>query len=327
MREGHYPGMAVYRRPIRALVNLAVPALALGAWAGAAFLTTPLRAQNTVPPPAAAPSANDPSAATTAPVRPRGTKLMLTDGSYQLVREYRIDGDRVRYYSLDSSQWEQIPASMVDWGATKKVAAEEAERDAALLTKVHKTEVARTALPLDIDASLEVAPGLFLPDGDNLWVYDGNKTLLALPQAETDSRLSKGHLIEQVMVPIPIIPTRHSISIHGARAKLRINQTQPEFYMRVSGRRQPELVLIRAKPHGESRHIENLDQIFDTSDEKRDSVPIQRWEVAGGVFRFTLGQALGPGEYAIAERVEDEGASLYVWDFGVDEPSAKSTAK
>ena len=195
--------MAAYRHPIRTAGKLAVDALALGSLAACAFLATPLRAQNTAAPPQAVSSATDQSAGTTAPVRPRGTKLMLTDGSYQLVREYQIDGDRVRYYSLDSSQWEQIPTSMVDWDATKKVAAEDAERDAALLAKVHKTEIARTAAPLDIDASLEVAPGLFLPDGDNLWVYDGNKTLLALPQAETDSKLSKGHLIEQVMVPIP----------------------------------------------------------------------------------------------------------------------------
>ena len=167
-----------------------------------------------------------------------------------------------------------------------------------------------------------MAPGLFLPDGEHLWVYDGKKTLLTLPQAETDSKLSKGRWIEQVMVPIPIVPTRHSISIQGARAKLRITQHQPEFYMRVADRRQPELVLIRAKPHGDTRHVENLDQIFNTTSEKRDSVPVQRWEVAGGVFRFTLGQSLAPGEYAMAEMVQDEGAALYVWDFGVDEGAA-----
>ncbi len=252
---------------------------------------------------------------------------MLTDGSYQLVREYQIDGDRVRYYSLDSSQWEQIPASMVDWDATKKVAAEEADRDAALLAKVHATDRARAATPLDIDASLEVAPGIFLPDGEHLWVFDGSKTLLVLPQAETDSKLSKGHFIEQVMVPIPIVPTRHSISIQGARAKLRIIATQPEFYIRVADRRQPELVLIRAKPHGDTRHVENLDQMFGMSDEKRDAVPIQRWEVAGGVFRYTLGHTLAPGEYAIAERVEDEGSGLYVWDFGVDAGAAAAATK
>jgi len=267
--------------------------------------------------PGAAPAAGD----TQAPAgRPRGKKLVLTDGSFQLVREYRVQGDRVRYYSLDTSQWEELPTSMVDWDATKKIAAEETERDAALLAKVHKTESARAATPLDIDASLEVAPGLFLPDGEHLWVFDGNKTLQELPQAETDSKLSKGHLLEQVMVPIPIIPTRHSISIQGARSKLRITATQPEFYIRVNGQRQPELVLIHAKPHGDTRHVENLDQMFGTSEEKRDVVPTQRWQVAGGVFRYTLGQTLAPGEYAIAERVEDAGSGLYVWDFGVDGP-------
>jgi hypothetical protein len=252
---------------------------------------------------------------------------MLTDGSYQLVREYHVEGDRVRYYSLDSSQWEQIPATMVDWAATKKAAAEEAEREASLLEKIHRTDVNRTASPLDIDASLEVAPGIFLPDGDNLWVYDGKRTLQALPQAETNSKLSKGHFIEQVMVPIPIVPTRHSISIQGAHAKLRITEGQSEFYIRVADKRQPELVLIRAKPRGDSRHVENLDQMFNLSKEKRDSIPIQRWDVAPGVFRYTLGEPLTPGEYAIAEMVQDEGAGLYVWDFGVDEPANKSTGK
>jgi hypothetical protein len=273
-----------------------------------------------------APTASPASDKQVPAARPRGKKLMLTDGSFQLVREYQIQGDRVRYYSLDTGQWEELPASMIDWGATNKAAAEESERDAALLAKVHKTESARAATPLDIDASLEVAPGLFLPDGEHLWVFDGAKTLLELPQAETDSKLSKGHFIEQVMVPIPIIPTRHSISIQGARAKLRITATQPEFYIR-AGTRQPELVLIRAKPHGDTRHVENLDQMFGMSEEKRDAVPIQRWQVAGGVFRYTLGQALAPGEYAIAERVEEEGSGLYVWDFGVDGSPGATAAK
>src|SRR5579872_2383145 len=62
---------------------------------------------------------------------PRGKKLMLKDGSYQLIREYQIEGDRVRYYSLDSSQWEEMPADLVDWDKTKKAEADEAKQDAA----------------------------------------------------------------------------------------------------------------------------------------------------------------------------------------------------
>jgi hypothetical protein len=52
-------------------------------------------------------------------------------------------------------------------------------------------------------------------------------------------------------------------------------------------------------------------------DTKRDSISIERWEVAPTVFRFTLSQALPPGEYALAEILPD-GMNLYVWDFGVD---------
>jgi len=285
-----------------------------------------LSAQDSASSPATPSSTRQSAPALASPALPRGKKLMLTDGSFQLVREYKVEGDRVRYYSIDSSQWEQIPAAMVDWEATKKIEAEEAKSDAALIAKVHKQEAARLAVPLDIDASLEVAPGIFLPPGYQLFVYDG-KAVVPLPQAETESKLSKGHYIEQVMVPIPIIPTRHSISIAGAHAKFRINESRPEFYIRVPNGSPPELVLIRAKSHGDSRHVENLDQIFGDETEKREAVPMQAWDIARGVYRFTLGQELASGEYAIAEMVKDEGASLYVWDFGVDRGEAPSVPK
>ncbi|MGH9688869.1 MAG: hypothetical protein ACRD5K_17450, partial [Candidatus Acidiferrales bacterium] len=84
---------------------------------------------------------------------PRGTKLLLKDGSYELVREYEIQGNRVRYYSIDRSQWEVIPTVIVDWDATKKTETEEEKDQAALLTKVKKQEDEHDALPaLDIDA-------------------------------------------------------------------------------------------------------------------------------------------------------------------------------
>jgi hypothetical protein len=303
------------RSSIRTILPASVGVLVL--LVGAVLSIPALSAQNSPNPPAAASSAGEAAPASARPVLPRGKKLILTDGTFQLVREYKIEGDRVKYYSMDSSQWEQIPAAMVDWDATKKIEADEARIDAALVAKVHKQEASRLAVPLDIDASLEVAPGVFLPPGDHLFVYDG-KTVLPLPQAETDSKLSKGHFIEQVMVPIPIIPTRHSISIAGPHAKLRIGEGRPEFYIRVADGRQPQLVLIRAKAHGDNRHVENLDQMFGEQNEQRDSVPMQSWDIAGGVYRFTLGQELVSGEYAIAEMVRDEGDSLYVWDFGVD---------
>jgi len=256
-------------------------------------------------------------AAPPAPVLPRGKKLVLKDGSFQLVREYEIQGDRVRYYSIDSGSWEAMPSDLVDWDATKKLEAEERQRDGAMVQKAHTQEAERTLAPLDIDASLEVAPGVFLPPGANLFVFDGT-SVLSVPQAETSSKVSKGRLLEQVMVPIPIIPSRQDVSIQGARAKFRLHNPQPEFYMRTADSREPNLELIRVKPHGDSRLIEHVDALFGEKQEVRDSLPLQKWTVAQGVYRFTLGQALAPGEYALAQTLEEEGMSLYVWDFGVD---------
>jgi hypothetical protein len=242
---------------------------------------------------------------------------MLKDGSFQLVREYAVQGDRVRYYSLDRSQWEEIPADLVDWDATGKGAAEQQQREAAIVAKVHNQEEARLAQPLDIDASLELAPQIFLPPGAGLFAFDG-KAVLPLPEAETTSKLSKGHFLEQVMVPVPIIPTRHNVSIQGMHAKLRLRTDQPEFYMRTADARTPDMELIRAKAHGENRQIENVDELFGQQRAVGDTISMQRWEIARGVYRFTLSKPLAPGEYALAEAVGDEGMSLYVWDFGVD---------
>ncbi len=142
----------------------------------------------------------------------------MKDGNFQLVREYKIDGDRVRYYSLDSSQWEEMPAALVDWDATKNAEAEEARRDAAVVAKVDTQEKARHAeMKLDIDASLEAAPGVFLPPGEGLFAFDG-KAILPLTQAATAENLSKKQLLKQVLVPVPISSdTPHGVNRRNAR--------------------------------------------------------------------------------------------------------------
>ncbi len=274
----------------------------------------------------ASPQQNAPKASTTQPELPRGKKLMLKDGSFQLVREYQVEGDRVRYYSIDSGQWDEMPADLVDWDKTKKVAADEAARDATFVAKARATEAERTAEPLDIDASVEAAPGVFLPRGEGVFAFDG-KTVLKLAQAPIDSKIVKKKVVEQIFVPIPIVPTQHSITIHRPHAEYRVENGQPEFYMRLADGSEPDLELIRATTRGDSREIEKLDQLFGQKRLRKDTLPMQRWQIAIGLYRFTLGKALEPGEYALAEVVQDNGTSLYVWDFGVDASSKTDAAK
>ena len=52
-------------------------------------------------------------------------KLYMTDGSYHIVREYQVQPDRVHFYSVERSQWEDIPLDLVD---LKRTTAEAAAR-------------------------------------------------------------------------------------------------------------------------------------------------------------------------------------------------------
>jgi len=265
-------------------------------------------------------SSNAPTAApqTPAPSIPRGKKLMLKDGTFQLVREYHVEGDRVRYYSIDQRDWDEIPESLVDWDATRKMEIGEAKKNLDLIATARKTESARNAELIDVDASIEIAPKVFLPAGVGLFEFDG-KAIHPLAPADPDIKYSMTQRVKQVLVPIPIVPTRHTVALDGEHAKFRMQSTSVEFYMRTADGHEPNLELIRAKIHGGKRSLENLDQLFGQKQATgRIILPMLRWEIAKGVYRFTVYHSLDPGEYAVAEAVESGGTNVYLWDFGVD---------
>lgn len=254
---------------------------------------------------------------------PRGKKLVLKDGSFHMVREYKVDGERVRYYSVERSQWEEIPSDMVDWPATQQAETARQQADATLAAKIGADEKARKAVFVSVDASVEVAPGVFLPDGEGIFALDGTN-VFALPQAETDIKVDRKQTLKQILIPVPIIPSRQNISLLGERAKVRSTNGQLEFYMRTKDGHAPDVVLIHARVHGGNRRIENLDRLFGGEMARRDTLPIERWELVKGVTRLTLSQTLAPGEYAVAEIVRGSEEDLYVWDFGIDPaPAAK----
>jgi hypothetical protein len=282
------------------------------------------------------------AARTTAPASlARGKKLVLTDGSFQLVRNYEKKGDRVRYFSVERGAWEEIPASMVDWDATKKAEAADAKTTAELLEKVRIQEAAAKAeTPVDVDASLTVAPGVFLPDGEGMFAFEG-KSVKRMGQAGSEVKTDKKTVLKQVFSPIPIVPSKRNVEIPGTKAAVRLTSSAPEFYLREpppdpddssvlrtgrQGESGPEVALVRAKVKGNKRLLESIRSMFGQEiAQERDEISLQRWEVAPDIYRFTLSAPLPPGEYALAEILQD-GLNLYVWDFGVDRAPASKAA-
>lgn len=274
---------------------------------------------------------------------PQGKKLILKDGSYQIVREYQRNGDRVRYFSEERGEWEELPASMVDWEATAKEAEANEKAFNSLAEKIHKQEEAKRLNNVaDIDASLQVGEGAFLPSAEGLFVVEG-KSVRLLEQVGSGIKRDKLRTIEQVLSPVPIVPGKHKVFIAGEHATLRLRTATPEFYLREAppdpdrvspierssrpGENGPDVVLIRAKKIRNGRELESISTIFgEKMPANINEVAIQRWEIAPNVYRFTLGEALTPGEYVMAEVLPD-GLNYFVWDFGVDASSGPGGKK
>jgi hypothetical protein len=252
---------------------------------------------------------------------PKGKKLVLTDGTFQIVREYQRAGDRVRYYSVERSAWEEIPAALVDWTATQKAEAEQETQQKELVKEIAESERAARLAGLDVDTSFEVRPGTFLPDNVGFYALDGNK-IAPMQQEKAALHTEKGRAVAKIVTGVPLISSKQDMEIPGKQAGLRIHTGDAEFYFRTADKREPHLTLLRAEVKGEKRTVAVIStNIAGQQTFKNREVSLLQWDAARGLYRYTVDQPLEAGEYAIIETTPSEGQSMYVWTFGVDVPA------
>jgi hypothetical protein len=271
-------------------------------------------------------------------------RLILKDGSYQIVTKWEIADDRVRFYSAERYAWEEVPATLVDWPATEKYNQESEEQRAAMAQRVREhmgKEVEEAPEP----ESPTVAPGLRLPDGGGVFLldtYQGRPQLVEVAQNAGDVNRHTGRNILRAAINPLSLSAKQTIELQGEHAKVQSHLTQPAIYVNVDSGSDPEPV-VRASPPAKQnwpadrygivrlekkngvRVVGNLNvAVYGKVSQKENWIKTTSAS-AGDWVKVTPVEALPPGEYAVVELLEKGQINFYVWDFGVD-PSAPANA-
>jgi hypothetical protein len=279
-----------------------------------------------------------------APTPPQARRLILKDGSYQSVTKYEIRGDRVRYFSAERGEWEEVPNALIDWDATNKF--EQGRQDS-------KLDPEAAALDKELEAerkatqarSPEVAPRLHLPDEGGIFLldtYQNQPQLAELQQSGGDvDKNTKSNILRAAINPLA--GAKQTIELPGAHAKIQSHTAVPSLYINIEANEAAATVqavtgqpppppsterfkIIRIDVKG-SKRVAGALKVAVTGKVKTDErfVAATATAMTGGWLKLTPTDPLTDGEYAVAELLGKEGINLYVWDFGVN-PSAPANA-
>ncbi len=236
-------------------------------------------------------------------------KLYMKDGSDQLVREYQVENDRVRFYSLDREDWEEVPASLVDLDKTKaeiKARADSIRADAASEDAEKKAErAARKEV-----ASVPADPGVYLIEEQPT----GPAKLTPMKVGESKVVTNKRRSILKAISPVPLVPGKATLELDGLHASQGTANRSPEFYIRLS--EEERFGIVRLSEHKANRVVEKLtiQPVINETTQEPDLVEVFRQQVADGLFKIWPQKPLDPGEYAVVQYSIDK-LDMQVWDF------------
>ncbi|MGP8253976.1 MAG: hypothetical protein ACLQHF_18255 [Terracidiphilus sp.] len=286
----------------------------------------------------------------------RNHRLILKDGSFQVVREYKIVGERVRYFSQERGDWEEMPVDLVDWDATKKWEQEHtdltSDDDASpAMKEAESIDKEETEEREDQKARMpEVATGLELPDEDGVFVLDnfqGTPELVELPPSDLDLNARSRHGIG---VLNPMAGQRADLVLEGAHSKIHLHVNEPSFFLSldVADEKEPVLsepVTVHTSTEGmnhkpkQGAHSPQSGFALVKVDERNAVRIIGAVHVSPGGqvtqdenvipanvqvmpgkhwLRIDPKQPLEIGEYALVEILSSEDINQQVWDFRVD---------
>jgi len=170
------------------------------------------------------------------------TRLILKDGSYQIVMSYQVKGEVVSYYSAERDATEEIPAELVDWDAThrweRQHPAAESSDAAQGLALAPAPGIDPELLREEADRAAwtpEIAPDLRLPEQDSVLALDtfhGAPELVPLVQSDGELNRTTSHNILKLAIN-PRSASHQIEQLKGVEAAVQLHVDTPAIYVRV----------------------------------------------------------------------------------------------
>ena len=238
-------------------------------------------------------------------------RLYLNDGSYHLVREYKVSSDRVRYYSVERSAWEEIPLSLVDIGKTEQ----EIQQQKSAIEE--ETKVISAEEKVEREQREEAAR---VPQDFGVYWLDGNE-IRPFKQAEPKVVTDKSRSVLKILAPVPVVSGKATVELDGERSANVVNTATPEFYFRLAVLERFGIVKLTTKKGARVVEKWTIAPITGEITQEQQRVEILRREVEKGVYKIWPKEPLPRGEYAVVEYTEGQ-RNTQVWDFSC-QPTVK----
>jgi hypothetical protein len=257
-------------------------------------------------------------------------RLILKDGSFQPTSKWEVKGDRVRYWSTERAEWEEVPNSMVDWDATNRWEGEQSASREKELREKSAEEDAETAKFKANTA--EVAPGVNLPEQGGVWALDSLRGKAGLEElAQSSGELNKQttkNILRSVINPLP--SSKQTIELKGPKSKVQLHTLSPAIFINVedlppqSGQPVDRFRIVRLKAGKTSRVVMDVKVGLTGTKQSEQFVDSRLAKFSGDWVKLVPAQPLQPGEYAVLEMLTDRDVNSFVWDFGIDPTAAES---
>jgi len=279
-----------------------------------------------------------------APAQQLAKRLILKDGSYQLITKYEVHGDRVHYFSAERDDWEDVPNSMVDWDATARFERDRAAGEPAPEAVQLDREIAEERKAEEAK-SPEVAPGLRLPEDGEVFLLDTFKTepeLVELQQNNAEVNRDTRHNILRAAID-PVASSKQTIELGGRYSKIQSHVGLFSIYVKAAEEVNDSDASLQKKSSADPSHSDKPEEsasrfhivrlqankdvrvigtikvaVYGKVSQQQDFVVAKVESLSGGWAKITPVSELTTGEYALVELMDKSELSSGVWDFGVN---------